>query len=326
MTHLSLKESRAVADLAQFLYDFLPGSGYSKWKGHVSFKTVSAKVGVSDFWQSGSKLQMITALLQRTLEHRRHLFEPLILEIVRAGIIYKEKRGNPLRPENIDTLNGLILEVGFKFPDLWDPDFRNSLYMNSTERAQELIDHAMKEERIRESAQSKKALQILELKDRYFALYNESDRQKVGLEFEKVLNRLFVLHGLAPREPFRVVGEQIDGSFELDHETYLLEAKWYKDPMPEADLLIFRGKIEGKSAYTRGVFISISGVSDEAKQAIVHGKQLTFFVMDGYDLTMVLSENISLIEFLRQRRRILAEEGLVVVPYQELWAGSRKKY
>ncbi len=89
MTRLSLKESRAVADLAQFLYDFLPGSGYSKWKGHVSFKTVADKVGVGDFWQSGSKIPMITALLQRTLEHRRHFFEPLILEIVRAGIIYR---------------------------------------------------------------------------------------------------------------------------------------------------------------------------------------------------------------------------------------------
>lgn len=326
MRRLSLKESRAVADLAEFLYDFLPGSGYSKWKGHVSFKTVAAKVGVGDFWQSGSKIPMITALLQSTLEHRGHLFEPLILEIVRAGIIYRDKQGNPLRPEDIDTINGLILEVGFKFPDLWDPDFRNSLSIDGTQRAQELVDQAIKEERIKESAQSKKVKQILELKDQYFALYNESDRQKAGLVFEKVLNHLFALHGLAPREPFRVVGEQIDGSFELDHETYLLEAKWHKDPLPEGDLLTFRGKIEGKSAHTRGVFISISGISDEAKQAIVHGKQPTFFAMDGYDMTMVLSEDIGLVEFLRQRRRILAEEGLVVVPYQELWAGSRKRY
>jgi hypothetical protein len=326
MTRLSLKESKAATDLAQFLSTFLPGSGYSKWKGHVSFKTVAEKVGVGDFWQSGSKLPMVTSLLQRTLEHRRHLFEPLILEIVRAGIIYRDKQNNPLRPENIDTLNGLILEIGFKFPDLWDPDFRNSLSMDGTQRAQELVDQAIKEERIRESAQSKKAKQILELKDQYFELYNESNRQKAGLEFEKVLNRLFALHGLAPREPFRVVGEQIDGSFELDHETYLLEAKWHNNPLPEADLLIFRGKIEGKSAYTRGVFISISGISDDAKQAIVHGKQPTFFVMDGYDLTKILSEDIGLVEFLRQRRRILAEEGLVVVPYQELWAGSREKY
>ena len=52
---LSLKESRAVADIAELLYDFLPGSGNPNWKGHVSFKTVTEQVGVGDFWQPGSK-------------------------------------------------------------------------------------------------------------------------------------------------------------------------------------------------------------------------------------------------------------------------------
>jgi hypothetical protein len=326
MTQLTLKESKAITDLAQFLYDFLPGSGFSKWKGHVSFKTVSSKVGLGDFWQPGSKLPMITSLLRQTLELRRHLFEPLILEIVRAGILYKEKSGYPLRPKDIDILNGLIFEVGFKFPDLWDPNFRNSLNINSTQRAQEIVDTAIKEEKIREALQSKKVNKFLELKDQYFGLFNESDRPKAGIAFEKVLNRLFALLGLSPREPFKIVGEQIDGSFELDYETYILEAKWHKDPIPEADLLIFRGKIEGKSAYTRGVFISVSGISEEARISIMRGKQPTFFIVDGYDLTMILSEHIGLIEFLRQRRRILAEEGLVIVPYQELWAGSRKRY
>jgi hypothetical protein len=55
------------------------------------------------------------------------------------------------------------------------------------------------------------------------------------------------------------------------------------------------------------------------------GKQPTFFVIDGYDLTMVLSESIELTEFLRKRRRMLAEEGLVVVPYTELCTKSRKR-
>lgn len=322
---LSLKESKAAADLGQFLYDFLPGSGYSQWKGHVSFRTVAEKAGVGDFWQAGSKLPMLTSLLQRTLEHRRHLFEPLILEIVRAGIIYLGKEGRPLKPEDIDTLNGLILQVGFKFPDLWDPDFKNSLRLDGVQRAQDLVAQAIKEKRVKESAQLKRSQQALELRDYYFELCGERDRKKAGLAFEKVLNNLFALHGLTPRDPFRVLGEQIDGSFELDHETYLIEAKWEKEPIPEGDLLTFRGKIEGKSAYTRGLFISISGISSEAKTAIVRGKQPTFFVIDGYDLTMVLSESIELTEFLRQRRRILAEEGLVVVPYPELWTGSRKR-
>jgi hypothetical protein len=322
---VSLKESKAAADLAQFLYDFLPGSGYSQWQGHVSFKTVAEKIGVGDFWQAGSKLPMLTSLLQRTLERRRHLFEPLILEIVRAGITYLDKEGRPLKPEDVDTLNGLILQVGFKFPDLWDQDFKNSLRLDGVQKAKDLVAQAIKEERLKESAQLKRFQQALELKDHYFELCTERDRQKAGFAFEKVLNNLFALHGLTPRDPFRVLGEQIDGSFELDHETYLMEAKWKKEPIPEGDLLTFRGKIEGKSAYTRGLFISISGISNEAKTAIVRGKQPTFFVIDGYDLTMVLSESIELTEFLRQRRRILAEEGLVAVPFSELWIGSRKR-
>jgi len=245
---------------------------------------------------------------------------------VREGIIYREKQGNPLRPEDIDTLNGLILEVGFKFRDLWDPGFKNSLRLDGVERAKERIDQALKQQELQESAQTKKFQELFDLKDEYFNLVNEPDRQKAGLELEGVLNHLFALHGLAPREPFRVVGEQIDGSFELDHETYLVEAKWQKEPVSENHLLTFRGKIEGKSAYTRGVFISISGVSAQATEAIIRGKQPTFFVVDGYDLTMVLSEAIGLTEFLRQRRRILAEEGSVVVPYSEIWAGSRKRH
>jgi hypothetical protein len=68
---LSLKESQAVAEMAELLYDFLPGSGSPSWEGHVSFKTVAARVGVVDFWQPRSKTPMITALLARTLEFRR---------------------------------------------------------------------------------------------------------------------------------------------------------------------------------------------------------------------------------------------------------------
>lgn len=46
---LPLRHSRAIAEMAELLYGFLPGSGDPKWKGHVSFKTVAQKVGVGDF-------------------------------------------------------------------------------------------------------------------------------------------------------------------------------------------------------------------------------------------------------------------------------------
>lgn len=318
---LPLKQSRAVRDLAEVLYDFLPGSGSARWKGHVSFKSVADKVGVGDFWQPGSKLPMLTSLLERTLEFRRGRFEPLVVEIVRCGLTYRQKQGNAVMPEEIDKINGLIFEIGFKFPDLWDPDFRAALCADGATRATERVKQARTEERLRETQRSHRTLELEELKKEFIGLHDASDRQKAGFQLEKVLNRLFALHALSPREPFRVVGEQIDGSFELDHEVYLVEAKWQQDPSPAADLYVFREKIEGKSKYTRGVFLSINGVSKEALEAISKGKQPTFFIIDGYDVMMLLEDNMDLTTFLRHRQRLLAEEGRLTVPFGEL-AGS----
>jgi len=317
---LPLKQSRAVRELAEALYDFLPGSGSATWRGHVSFKSVADKVGVGDFWQPGSKLPMLTSLLERTLEFRRGRFEPLVVEIVRCGLTYRQKQGNRVKPEEIDKVNGLILEVGFKFPDLWDPDFRSALCADGATRAAEHVEQARTEERLRETQRSQRSQELEELKREFIGLHESTDRQKAGLSLEKVLNRLFALHGLSPREPFRVVGEQIDGSFELDHEIYLLEAKWQQDPSAAADLYVFREKVEGKSKYTRGVFLSINGVSKEALEAITKGKQPTFFLIDGFDVMMLLEDNMSLTTFLRHRQRLLAEEGRVSVPFGELIA------
>jgi hypothetical protein len=322
---LSLKESTALSAIADLLYSFLPGSGNPTWKGHVSFKTVAETVGVAEFWQPGSKLPMITALLQRTLEHRRGHFERLILETVRSGLGYRQKQGNPVQPNEIEHLNGLLLEVGFKFPDLWDPDFAASLRIDSGKRARERVEQVIAEEKLRTTRETERSSALRALRDEFFALGSMDSPQKAGLLFEKILNRTFALHGLAPREPFRITGEQIDGSFDLDHETYLVEAKWEKAPISEAPLLVFRGKIEGKSAYTRGAFISLNGITSEAQHAISSGKQPLFYAIDGYDLTMVLSDQIGLIDFLRQRRRLLAEEGAVVVPFPQLWAGTRNR-
>jgi len=55
---------------------------------------------------------------------------------------------------------------------------------------------------------------------------SQLEPQPRGFAFEKFLKDLFEAHGLAPRASFRLQGEQIDGSFQLSSETYLLEAKW----------------------------------------------------------------------------------------------------
>ena len=102
------------------------------------------------------------------------------------------------------------------------------------------------------------------------------------------------------------------GLFELESQVYLLESKWEKQPLPEADLLIFRGKIEGKSTFTRGVFIALNDISLPARDAITRGKAPSFFVMNGHDLMMILSEAISLTDFLRKRVRLACRRRMRV--------------
>lgn len=170
-----------------------------------------------------------------------------------------------------------------------------------------------------ESSHQRRRSQIIgKLKEDFLELAAERDRSRAGLALEKLLNQLFETFELRPRQPFRVVGEQIDGSFELEGQVYLLESKWEKHALPEADLLVFRGKIEGKSTFTRGVFIALNDVSMPARDAITRGKAPSFFVMNGHDLMMILSEAISLTDYLRKRVRLLAEEGCVCVPFSEI--------
>ena len=87
--------------------------------------------------------------------------------------------------------------------------------------------------------------------------------QARGYAFEKLLKDIFDAHGLAAQEPFRLKGEQIDGSFQFGSETYLVEAKWHGQPIGVAELHTFHGKIEQKAAWTRGLFVSNSGFTEE---------------------------------------------------------------
>ncbi len=299
--------------MANVLCDFLPGSGSPSWRGHVSFVTVARDLGVADLWPGGSKEPAIATLLERTFQRRPERFEPLTLAVVKHGITYRQKQGRPIHRHEIETLNGLLLDVGFKFPELWAAEFLESLSGDALERARE---KARSSERVAEGTE-RKAVQTTALSDlrtRFYSLAVERDRQAAGLALEKLLNDVFLLFDLEPRQPFRVAGEQIDGSFVLDYETYLVEARWVKEPVPQSDLLVFRGKVEGKSAFTRGVFISLNGFSPPAIDAITRGKQPNFFLIDGHHLASVLEGQMELPALLRQLLRKLTEEGLVYVP------------
>lgn len=316
---LSLKQTQAISDLARHLYDYLPGS--SAWPGTYTFARAASECGVGEFWPGGSKLPALTSLLENSLEGTSGAFCPLIERIVRNGIKYRSTKSNPLTRSDIEALNELVRKVGFKIPELWDPTFLGSLPKAQADSVGQVVLNTP-DEAVRATERRKFDTTVAELRDKFLALQAASDRNAAGLLLERVLNELFALFDLEPNEPSRVTGEQIDGSFLLDSEVYLLEAKWTARAVDESDLLVFRGKVEGKSSFTRGLFISINGFSKAAIQAITTGKQPLFVMMDGADLYRVLDGRVRLDGLVRRKVRCMAEKGAPFVPVSELFVGS----
>lgn len=141
--------------------------------------------------------------------------------------------------------------------------------------------------------------------------------QQRGYDFEKWLNELFNAYNLSPKSAFRIKGEQIDGSFQLNGDTYLIEAKWQKAKTGNADLHTFHGKLDQKVDWVRGVFFSWAGFSQDGLEAWGRGKKVICF--SGYDLYYMLTNNISLRKLLEEKIRKAAETGVLYAKIDEIF-------
>ena len=304
---LSLGEAQAVENIASVLYDFLPGSGNRR----TAFPLAAAQAGVGQFWTAGSKRPAIVELLELTLEHRRDLFTKLIITIVHQSMTWRRGKANPLTREEIDQLNTGLLAVSFKIPELVDPVFLKSF--GKPAKSEPVLSSG----ELSETSAQALTTQLLKLTD--------LDPQQRGLRFEGFLTDLFAAFNLAPRGSLRLVGEQIDGSFLLDTETYLLEAKWYAPKIGFSDLMTFSGKVAGKATWARGLFISISGFSEEGLEAFSRGRQVNLICVDGLDLYEVLSRQASLVEMIQEKARRAAETNCAYVPVRDLAFSKRRQ-
>jgi len=85
---MNLVEEQCIEDLADLLYNFLPGSGNSR----TAFPLAAAQVQCQDLWTGGSKRPAIVQMLSSTLGQRRHKFSPLMLTIVRQSMTCVEAK------------------------------------------------------------------------------------------------------------------------------------------------------------------------------------------------------------------------------------------
>jgi len=161
----------------------------------------------------------------------------------------------------------------------------------------------------------KRLLQTLK-KD--FLTLSQLEPHQRGFAFEKFLKLLFDAFHLSTRKPFKIVGEQLDGSIQLNDLTYLIEAKWCKDKIGEKDLIVFKGKVDGKAEWARGLFISISGFSEDGLTAFSKGKSTNTIGMNKEDLIYILDGNLSLEEAIKLKARKAAEDNDFYYPLNVL--------
>ena len=306
---LTLLQSQAIDKLVIELVDWLPGS--SPW-GSFTFADAAQTNQVGGYWPGGSKKRALTELLQRTYEHRGDRFCPLLVTIVLKGMSNRQQHDSPVTRSEMEHINGVVEQLSFKIPELWDRSFLDSLQADPprVDPTDSLIVDPPNAHDPRHEMSG--------LYDRFLALNGEPDRSKAGRGFESLLGDLFSTWGLAPSRNFRVTGEEIDDSFVLDGATYLVEAKWIAGRTEAQTLYGFRQKVVSKSAYTRGLFLAVDGFTPGAVAALGTGQEHRVLLLDGSHLVRVLTGAVELPGLIRLAARHLEQFGEPLLPISRL--------
>ncbi|WP_372644565.1 restriction endonuclease [Ancylomarina sp.] len=148
------------------------------------------------------------------------------------------------------------------------------------------------------------------LKDSLLDIESISPAQTRGYAFEKYLNELFSTFNLDPHASYRTDHDQIDGSFKFGSDTVLVEAKYKAKEITKDDLILFERKIESKSHFVKGLFITFSSISNKAKEYFKDSGS-RIIVLTVEEIFLMCQNEISLITVLEKKYRELDERGLI---------------
>ncbi|WP_010148391.1 TOPRIM nucleotidyl transferase/hydrolase domain-containing protein [Serinicoccus profundi] len=153
---------------------------------------------------------------------------------------------------------------------------------------------------------------------------SKTEKAARGRRLEEIFHDMLDEAGLQPRLSYKPSGEELGGSFVMHGRTMLLELKWQKAPQPASTLYQFTGKVGGKLTGTVGLFVSMSGYSADAVNALVVGKEINIVLMDGEDVRAIVDGRIGIELAIETKLRAAAESGTPFVPLTEFTQTQRK--
>lgn len=260
-------------------------------------------------WDNEYKRNIVSSLIdQLLLQNQTKLVLKILEEVVRLdNYTHLERLEDGKRKAKIakESVNAL-------------KDLYRTHQINEIE--QQKIEERRKKAREKQLENNAVQIKLEEMKMLFYELFNSNIiRQSRGYKLEKLLIDLFTLFDLDPKASFRLLGEQIDGSFSFHNTDFLLEAKWQKY-VGIQDLDAFNGKISRKLDNTLGLFISINGYSPESVMAHSMGKKL-MILMDGGDLAAVLEGRIDLVDLLLRKKRHASQTGEIYLKVNDILLG-----
>ncbi|HUZ08099.1 MAG TPA: restriction endonuclease [Candidatus Paceibacterota bacterium] len=141
-----------------------------------------------------------------------------------------------------------------------------------------------------------------------FALVASDNPHQRGKKLESILNRFFKERGVLIREAFAIRGDngegiigQIDGVIEVDGDVYLVEMKWWKEPLGPRDVAQHQVRVYHRGQ-VQGIFISYSPYTDAAILSCKESLQKAVFVLCNIqEIVKLLDREANLKEWLKAK-------------------------
>lgn len=167
-------------------------------------------------------------------------------------------------PDDVLKAKGLVAEVR-----------RVRHVVDSFRKMEQEKDAEQKEHRAKVEAEraevARTNAEYQKIKDGFCGLLAEKDANRRGKALEPVLNNLFAYYGILVRDAFTRQGpegegtvEQVDGVVDIDGTLYLVEMKWWAEPIGVPEMAQHINRLMLRGTQVRGIFISASGYTKPA--------------------------------------------------------------
>ncbi|GAB7023796.1 restriction endonuclease [Salidesulfovibrio brasiliensis] len=280
-----------------------------------------SKLDVILFFKGAGVPQSLTASIETQLKQDKDSINKF--QIVRSVLTALNEQGEKTLRERREVLKRVVEFENFS--SCWPNDqliakglvseiqqvinVKDSFTRMNLEREKERKSHLVKAEEERQAIAEHNA-RLEGIKENFAKLFTLQNAFQRGKKLEEVLNDLFDAHGILIREAFCLTGdakegivEQIDGVIELDGHVYLVEMKWWKDPIGVAEVSQHLVRVYHRG-HSRGIFISASGYADTVIPLCKESLQKTVICLALLDeLYFVVEKKADLKQILREKIR-----------------------